>query len=114
MNNVAGDLLNLDEKRTYKIRPDEMASILNRRLQLPEVIKSDPQHMQNFLSEYTDEGTINYKYLLEDLRAFTFKSDLPGNDATTTSGAHTSQLSTTIQPEPEPANPEQDFSIIKK
>ena len=70
--------------------------------------------MQNFLSEYTDEGTINYKYLLEDLRAFTFKSDLPGNDATTTSGAHTSQLSTTIQPEPEPANPEQDFSIIKK
>ena len=29
LNNVAGDLLNLDEKRTYKIRPDEMASILN-------------------------------------------------------------------------------------
>ena len=67
LQNIASDLLTVDEDRTYKVEPQELLRILKYRTRLPEYMKNDDTDMQDFVNQHTEEGTVNYKYLLEDL-----------------------------------------------
>lgn len=56
LNNIANDLLKVDDKRTDKVSVKDMTKILMFRMKLPESIKNDPEKVDKFISGFANEN----------------------------------------------------------
>lgn len=74
MNNISLDILKLDADKSNRIDARELYKILERRVVLPEYLKQNQEHLDQFVSEYVDQNTgkVAYRDLIEDLRTFDY------------------------------------------
>ena len=86
LNNIANDLLKVDDKRTDKVSVKEMTKILMFWMKLPESIKNDPEKVNKFISSFATE--IKYRDFLEELWNFSYKSECPDVAGTITTYKH--------------------------
>lgn len=99
LNNIAKDLLNIDEDRKYKVEKEEFERVLRYRINLPESLKQDPQILTSFIDRYSDDDKVNYQQFMEELRGFQFKSDVPEGAHSISGTALPSYSSATVEPD---------------
>jgi Ca2+-binding EF-hand superfamily protein len=80
---IARDCLSEDQgEKTYKIDKQKLKAIMKHRLQLPEMLKNDPERLDKIISEYCvddNNEVIDYRIMLDDLRCFNYNVETQGN-----------------------------------
>jgi len=61
LNNIAKDLLNIDENREYKVNKTDFERVLRYRVNLPESLKQDPQILSSFINRFSEEEKVDYR-----------------------------------------------------
>jgi len=76
LNNIAMDLLTVDADRKYFVEYKDLMKVIDRRAKIPEYLKNESGDMlHEVLGNYTDpnNGRVDYRSLVEDLREFNFE-----------------------------------------
>ena len=72
LNNIAKDLLNLDEAHLFVVSEKDFRKVLKRRLQLPEKMKNDTARFDKFVQQYIVNKKVNYKDFMDNMRGFSY------------------------------------------
>ena len=75
MNNIALDLLSVDQDRQYEVDLKDFMRVIERRSKIPQYLKEESTDiLHEYIGEYTDQnGKVDYRSMVEELRNFNYE-----------------------------------------